>query len=291
MWHAFGRMGEMMASDTQHSARSTRPSSRISATFARLRAEGRVGVGPYLTVGYPDLDSALDLVPAIARGGADMVELGIPFSDPLADGPTIQRSSQQALENGVSVRHCLETARRLRERIDIPLIFMGYYNPLLAYGLDRFVADAAAAGADGLIVPDVPPAESDDLLSACREHGLDLILMLAPTSTDEDIREVARRASGFIYCVSVVGITGARESVSAGLPDFINRVRAHTDLPLAVGFGVSRAEHVARIGQLAEAVMVGAALISRIEHAAPERRAEDVEAFVAGLRPAALPTS
>ncbi len=268
---------------TQHSALSTQHSSRISATFARLRAEGRTGLIPYVTVGYPELESALELVPAIARAGADLIELGIPFSDPLADGATIQHSTHQALLNGVTVSYCLETARHLRQQLDIPIIFLGYYNPMLAYGLDRFAADAAAAGADGLIVPDVPPTESDDLLAACRRHGLDLIFMLAPTSTEADIAEVARRASGFIYCVSVVGVTGARDSLGEELADFIARVRARTDLPLAVGFGVSRPEHVAHIGTLAEAAIVGAALVNCIGEAAPAERVAAAEAFIARL--------
>jgi tryptophan synthase alpha chain len=259
--------------------------SRIAATFARLRAEGRTGLMPFVTVGYPELDAADEIVPALFRAGADIVELGIPFSDPIAEGPTIQQSSYQALLNGVTVQHCLDTARRLRARVDAPLIFMGYYNPLLAFGLDRFAAEAAAAGADGLIIPDVPPTESDDLQAACQRHGLDLIFLLAPTSTDSDIQEVARRASGFIYCLSVLGVTGARDSLSDELVDFLARVRAHADLPLAIGLGVSRAEHVERIGQIADAAIVGSALINRIDAAPPERRIQEVESFIAGLRP------
>jgi tryptophan synthase alpha chain len=165
------------------------------------------------------------------------------------------------------------------------LIFMGYYNPLLAYGVDRFAADAAAAGADGMIVPDVPPVESDELLAAFQRHGLDLIFMLAPTSADEEIQEVARRASGFIYCVSVTGVTGARDRVSDELASYIARVRARATVPLAIGFGISRAEHVAQVGALAEAAIVGAALINRIDAASPERRIEEAEAFIRGLRP------
>lgn len=259
--------------------------SRISATFERLRQSGRIGIIPYITVGHPELDSALELVPALVRGGADLIELGVPFSDPLADGATIQRSSYQALLNGVTVRHCLATARRLREQIETPLILMGYYNPMLAYGLDRFVADAAAAGVDGFIVPDVPPAESDDLLAACQQHGVDLIFMLAPTSTDRDMDEVARRASGFIYCVSVVGTTGARDVMGADLTGLVGRIRQRTHLPIAIGFGVSRAEHVAYIGQLAEAAIVGSALINQIDAAPPSERVAAVESFIAGLRP------
>ncbi|MCC6627772.1 MAG: tryptophan synthase subunit alpha [Chloroflexi bacterium] len=258
--------------------------SRIAATFDRLRAEQRTGLIPFLTTGYPELDSTLELAPALVRAGADIIELGIPFSEAMAEGPTIQHSSHQALLNGVTVKHCLATAARLRALVDVPLVFMGYFNPLLAYGVDRFAADAAAAGADGLIVPDVPPVESDELLAACRHHGLDLIFMLAPTSTDADIEEVARRASGFIYCVSVTGVTGARDTVSGDLGAYIGRVRARASQPLAIGFGVSRAEHVAQIGALADAAIVGAALINRIDAAPAEQRVQAAAAFIAELR-------
>ncbi|MBX6341234.1 MAG: tryptophan synthase subunit alpha, partial [Thermomicrobiaceae bacterium] len=218
-----------------------RTTSRIAETLARYRAQGRTAIVPYLTVGYPDLDTVQRVAPALVEGGAAMIELGIPFSDPLADGATIQQASHRALQNGVTVARCFETARELRhEGVDVPLIFMGYFNPILRFGVERFAARCAEVGVDGLIVPDLPPDESDEVLEACRRYGRDLIFMVAPTSTDDLIAAVTRRASGFIYCVSLTGVTGARESLSAGLGDFIRRVRRRTDLPLAIGFGISR---------------------------------------------------
>jgi len=259
--------------------------SRIDETFARLRARRELGFIPYLTIGYPERESALELVPALVRGGACAVELGIPFSDPLADGATIQRASQVALQNGVTVRYCLETAARLREQgVDVPLVFMGYFNPLLQYGLERFVRACVEVGVDGVIVPDLPPNESDELHALCREAGRDLIFMVAPTSTERHLREVAARASGFIYCVSLTGVTGARDRLPEELPAFLQRVRAVTELPLALGFGISRPEHVAQVRDLVDAVVVGSALLDRLVSVAPAERASTAEEFIAWLR-------
>jgi len=267
----------------------SRNESRIAGTFAALRARRELGIIPYLTIGYPERDSALDLVPALVRGGACAVELGIPFSDPLADGVTIQRASQVALHNGVTVRFCLETAAQLRERgVDVPLVFMGYFNPLLQYGLERFVRACVEVGVDGVIVPDLPPIESDELHALCRAAGRDLIFMVAPTSTDRHLREVAARASGFLYCVSLTGVTGARDRLPEDLPEFLSRVRAVTELPLALGFGISRPEHVAQARALVDAVVVGSALLDRIATAAPDERASVAEAFVSWLRTGAV---
>jgi len=259
--------------------------SRIDETFARLRARRELGFIPYLTIGYPERESALELVPALVRGGACAVELWIPFSDPLADGATIQRASQVALQNGVTVRYCLETAARLREQgVDVPLVFMGYFNPLLQYGLERFVRACVEVGVDGVIVPDLPPNESDELHALCREAGRDLIFMVAPTSTERHLREVAARASGFIYCVSLTGVTGARDRLPEELPAFLQRVRAVTELPLALGFGISRPEHVAQVRDLVDAVVVGSALLDRLVSVAPAERASTAEEFIAWLR-------
>lgn len=259
--------------------------SRIDETFARLRARRELGFIPYLTIGYPERESALELVPALVRGGACAVELGIPFSDPLADGATIQRASQVALQNGVTVRYCLETAARLREQgVDVPLVFMGYFNPLLQYGLERFVRACVEVGVDGVIVPDLPPNESDELHALCRQAGRDLIFMVAPTSTERHLREVAARASGFIYCVSLTGVTGARDRLPEELPVFLQRVRAVTELPLALGFGISRPEHVAQVRDLVDAVVVGSALLDRLVSVAPAERASTAEEFIAWLR-------
>ncbi len=256
--------------------------SRISEVLARRRKDGQVAFIAFVTVGYPDVEATLRLVPALVAGGADIVELGVPFSDPLAEGPTIQRSSYQALQRGVTPAACLEVVKQLREQgVAIPLLLMGYYNPILAYGIDRFARDAGAAGADGLILVDLPPEEAAEVQTACADRGLDLIYLLAPTSSDERIALVAGRASGFIYCVSLTGVTGARGEISPGLREFLARVRGHTSLPLAVGFGISRREHVRAVGELgADATVVGSAIIDIIDSAPAEEREEKVREYV-----------
>jgi tryptophan synthase alpha chain len=224
---------------------------------------------PYLTVGYPDVETTLAGVPAIVRGGGDMIELGMPFSDPLADGVTVQRANQRALAAGVHTGTILDVARRLRAGgVEAPLLAMGYFNPVLRYGVENFVAACADGGIDGLIVPDLPPEESDELVEACRRHGRDFIMLLAPTSTDARIAAVARRASGFIYCISLTGITGARDDLQEGLADYLARVRRQTDLPLVVGFGIAKPEHVAAVAKLAEGAVVASALLNRLEEVA-----------------------
>jgi tryptophan synthase alpha chain len=255
--------------------------SRITTTWQQLRAQGRRGLVLYLTVGYPERESALQIVPQLVAAGADMIELGVPFSDPLAEGLTIQGAAQRALQNGVTLRYCLETVRTLRERgVQVPLLLMGYLNPLLRYGIERFCSDAAAAGVDGLILPDLPPEESGELDAACRANGLDLIMFVAPTSTEQRIAHVADHASGFIYCVALKGVTGARDQVSADLPALIERVRARTETPLAVGFGISRADQARQVAQIADGVIIGSKLIDIIGQGG------DVEAFVREMRAA-----
>lgn len=220
---------------------------------------------PYFSLGFPTYDTSLDVIQACVDNGADLIELGMPFSDPLADGPTIQHSTQVALQNGVTTAHCLEAVDTLRGRgVTTPLMLMGYVNPLLAYGLDRFAADAASAGANGLIVPDLPPEEAAVLEAACQQHGLILTYLLAPTSTFDRIRLVARKARGFTYLVSVTGVTGARTALNTALKDFIARVRAQVNTPLAVGFGISTPEQAREVGALADGVIVGSKLISLV---------------------------
>ncbi|MGQ9572876.1 MAG: tryptophan synthase subunit alpha [Dehalococcoidia bacterium] len=256
--------------------------SRIGQTMARLREERRLGLIAYLTVGYPDVEATLRLVPALAAGGADMVELGVPFSDPLADGATIQRASHHALRQGVTLACCLDVVKELRAQgLAIPILLMGYYNPILAYGADEFARDAAAAGADGLIGVDLPPEEAAGVRIACAARGLDLIYLLAPTSSDERIALVASQASGFIYCVSLTGVTGARGQLASGLAEFLARVRRHTSLPLAVGFGISKREHLEVVASLgAEAAVIGSAIIDVIDRAPAEEREERVREYV-----------
>ena len=240
--------------------------SRIADAFARSRAGGRVAFYPFMTVGYPDLDTSFEIVKAMVDAGADGVELGIPFSDPLADGPSIQRASFKALQNGTTPQDAIDIIKRLREAgVAVPLILMGYSNTFLAMGEEAFISDAAAAGADGLIISDLPPEESDETLAICRKHGLDLIFLLAPTSDGSRIEQVLARAGGFVYCVAVVGVTGARDALSQELPEFLRRLREQTDLPLAVGFGISKREHVVALQGLADAAIVGAALVDTVE--------------------------
>lgn len=258
--------------------------SRIPAAFAAARAAGRTALMPFVTAGYPSLATTEAMIPALVRGGADLVEIGVPFSDPLADGTTVQRASQAALAQGVRLVDCLTLVARLRAEhgVRVPLILMGYYNPFLRYGVEGLVADAAAAGVDGFIVPDLPTEESDELLAACRAHRRDLIFMLAPTSTDGRIAEVAKRASGFVYCVSLTGVTGAR----AALPDlaaYLARVRRRTPLPLAIGFGVSTPDHVRQVGAVADGAVVASALIDHLDRLPEAEQPAAAEAFVRAL--------
>lgn len=223
----------------------------------------------YLTVGYPHRDSTPDIAAAIVDAGVDMIELGIPFSDPLGEGRTIQRTSQAALRNGVSTAFCLETTRLVRQAVDVPLVLMGYINPILAYGVEAFCEAAAEAGADGLIVVDIAIEEMEGLHRAARAAGLDLVLLVAPTSTDERIAMVARLASGFIYCIAVTGVTGSREQVGQDVEGLLARVRAHTNVPLGLGFGLSRPEHIRNLAGKVDAAIVGSALLDAITAEAP----------------------
>lgn len=259
--------------------------SRIEAAFQSLRRQRRTALLAYLPVGYPDLQATLELVPALVGGGADLIELGIPFSDPLADGATIQRATFQALQQGVTVADCLSAAQRLRETLDAPLLFMGYYNPILNYGLEAFCRAAAEAGADGLIIPDLPPEEAGELRTSAKARGLDLVFLLAPTSTPERIAAVAEAASGFIYCVALAGVTGARAQLDAGLAAFIGRVRRQAKgLPLAVGFGISKPQHFATLAGLADGVVVGSALIDQLEALPQAERARGIQRYLRWLR-------
>ncbi len=222
---------------------------------------------PYFPLGYPDLETSVNVIEALAKNGADLIEVGLSFSDPLADGPVIQQATQIALEKGITVKKSLEAVKELRNRgVDIPLILMGYYNPMLAYGLERFIRDAVEAGADGFIVPDLPMEESDEFVEATHASPLQppLIQMLAPTSTDERMEAIARNAKGFIYLVSVTGVTGERREISNDLGELINRVRAHTSAPVCVGFGISTPEQAKQIGQLADGVIVGSSCVKMI---------------------------
>ena len=212
----------------------------------------------------------------------------MPFSDPLADGATIQRTTEVALRNDVDVEFCLQTVRDLRAAgVAVPLLLMGYFNPLFQYGAERFVAEAAAAGADGFIIPDLPPEEGAEFHAACQQHGMDLIFLLAPTSTDERIKKVVALSSGFIYCVALRGVTGARSELAGDLGEFLQRVRWHSDLPRAVGFGIARPEHVAQVARMAEGAICASALLDHIGRLPAAERVAGTEAFVRSLREAA----
>ena len=235
---------------------------RIQRMFERVRERQRPGLIVFLTVGYPDVEMTRELVPALVAAGADAVELGIPFSDPLAEGPTIQESSYEALKKGTSLEDCLRTVEAVRGRLpETPLILMGYYNPIYSYGITPFAGRCRDAGVDGLIAVDLPGFEARPLAAALKPADIPLIPLLAPTSTDDSIRESCRDASGFIYCISLTGVTGARDQLSGRSFELVDRVRAHTSLPLAVGFGISRREHVDEVGAKADAAVVGSALV------------------------------
>ncbi|OGN91837.1 MAG: tryptophan synthase subunit alpha [Chloroflexi bacterium RBG_13_48_17] len=236
--------------------------SRITSVFSRT---GHKALIPYVTVGYPSVEDTLKVVPLLAGSGCDIVELGIPFSDPLADGATIQKASFYALKNGVTPKLCLEVAKELSRKIDIPLVFMTYFNPVFSYGLERFCAACTRSGVDGLIIPDLPPDEGSELEAITRKHNLDLIYLLAPTSSDKRITLVAERARGFIYLVSVTGVTGARDSLPLELNSFIARVRKVARQPLCVGFGISTPEQAGQVVQIADGVIVGSRIIQLME--------------------------
>ncbi|MBI1881652.1 MAG: tryptophan synthase subunit alpha, partial [Chloroflexi bacterium] len=237
----------------------------------------------YAVLGYPDRVGGLATIRTLVEAGADLLELGVPFSDPLADGPTIQAATQKALENGTTVWDCLAMVGELRRQgVETPALFMGYINPILAYGLEKFVTDAATAGVDGLIVPDLPPEEAAELEAACAAHGLALVYLLAPTSTPERIKLAAEKSQGFIYLVALTGVTGARNELAPDLAEFVQRVRAQTSTPLAVGFGIANGEQARVVGQLADGVIVGSALVKRAAES-PERVRELAEELRAAL--------
>ena len=254
----------------------------LDAMFARSRAENRPAFLPYFCIGYPNYDESLRAIESVAAAGVDGFEIGIPFSDPIADGPTIQAATQIALENGMTVRKCLDAVRALRKRgVAQPMLMMGYANPLVAYGTDRFARDARAAGADGLIVPDLPPEEAAMFADSCAREGLALIFFLAPTSNDERIEMATAKATGFIYVVSLTGITGARKELPAYLTEYIARLRAKTDMPLVLGFGVSSPDHARQLRGLTDGFIVASALIRAWERGFDEMRALATEIFAA----------
>jgi tryptophan synthase alpha chain len=253
--------------------------SRITSVFK----PGYKALIAYLTIGYPNIEATQKAVSILSGSGCDIIELGIPFSDPLADGVTIQKASYHALQQGVTPQVCLEVAYQLRQRMATPLIFMTYYNPILSFGLDSFCQASAKAGIDGLIIPDLPPEEGTELEASARKLKLDLIYLLAPTSTEERIGMVAKRSQGFIYLVSLTGVTGARQILPPELEGFVKRVRQKARQPLCVGFGISTPEQARRVATVADGVIVGSHLIQLIEQNAT---LSSLKAFTLSLREA-----
>lgn len=262
---------------------------RIQAAFAAARAEGRAALMPYFTAGFPDFDTSVRVLRAVIEAGSDMIELGIPFSDPLADGPVIQQAGQVALDHGINLQKSLELAQKTRIfSATQPLIVMSYANPVLAYGVERLMADAAGAGVDGFIIPDLPPEEATVIEQACAEHDLALIYLAAPTSTPGRLATIAQRTTGFLYLVSLTGVTGVRTELPPDLADFVQRARNVAQTPLAVGFGISNPEQARLVGELADGVIVGSALIRAVAQATDPAAAayEFIHALRAGLTPA-----
>jgi len=240
---------------------------RISRRFADLQARGEMGIVAYITAGDPSLGASLEFVLALAEAGADVIELGVPFSDPLADGPTIQRASERALKSGATLAGVLNLVREIRKASDVPLVLFSYYNPILQMGLEKFAAAASEAGADGVLATDLTPEESADYRRILAAHQLDTIFLGAPTSTDERLAQIAAVSSGFLYLISRTGVTGAKDSLPDDLPTLLRRARAATKLPLAVGFGISQPGHVSVLGGLVDAAVIGSALVAEIENA------------------------
>jgi tryptophan synthase alpha chain len=257
---------------------SSQISTRISKRFAELRAAGELGIVAYITAGDPSLDATHKFVLALADAGVDVIELGVPFSDPLADGPTIQRASERALKAGTSLAGVIELVRRIRQTSQVPLVLFTYFNPILQMGLEKFAAAAAQTGADGVLVTDLTPEESEDYRRIMHEQNLDTIFLAAPTSDDERLRKISACSSGFLYLISRTGVTGAKDSLPDDLPGLLRRVHHFTELPVAVGFGISLPGHVSVLGGLADAAVVGSALVSEIE------KASSVEAASTALR-------
>jgi len=253
-------------------------STRISKRFAELRDAGELGIVAYITAGDPTLDATLRHVLGLAEAGADVIELGVPFSDPLADGPTIQRASERALKSGTTLNGVLDLVRRIRQSSQVPLVLFSYFNPILQFGLEKFAAAVAEAGTDGVLVTDLTPEESEDYRRILKARGLDTIFLAAPTSTDERLQKIAACSSGFLYLISRTGVTGAKDALPDDLPALLRRAHRFTQLPIAVGFGISLPGHVSVLGGLADAAVVGSALVAEIE------KATSVDAACAALR-------
>jgi tryptophan synthase alpha chain len=257
---------------------------RIDQTFKRMRARNEKALIPFITAGDPDLAVTETLIPLMALAGADIIELGMPFSDPMADGPTIQKSSERALAAGATLEKILATIKSARMATQVPIVLMGYFNPILQYGLERFAADATAAGVDGVLIVDLPLEEATEFRRDCRRHGLALIFLVTPTSDGARISRIAAQGQGYLYYVSVTGVTGARVSVAQSLSQRLTEVKSHTDLPVVVGFGIATPAQAAEAGQAADGVVVGSALVKLFEEHEGDQLRQAVTSFVRQLK-------
>ncbi len=286
-------MSETAAPKSAAASEASPAAGRIARCFRQLSARGELGLVAYVTAGDPSLDATERIVVAAAESGADVIELGVPFSDPVADGPTIQRASDRALRAGATLVSVIDLVRRLRARTssaaaDVPLILFSYFNPILQMGLDKFADAASEAGADGVLATDLTPEEAADYRAAMHARNLDTIFLAAPTSTDERLAKIAECSSGFLYLISRTGVTGARSALPEDLPALARRVRRFTKLPLAVGFGISQPEHVSVLGGIADAAVVGSAIVAEIEKSASAKEAAaNVARLIGSLKDAA----
>lgn len=259
---------------------------RIEKKFAQLQGEKQKGLITYITAGDPNLETTKDLVITMAKAGADIIELGIPHSDPVADGPVIQQASNRALASGTTLAGIFETVNKIRQETEVPLVLMTYVNPILQYGIERFMIKAREVGVDGLIIPDLPLEEMDLVRPAVLDQGLCLIPLVAPTSTPDRICQADKLGTGFIYCVSLTGVTGVRNSISKNIPDFMEQVRQNSRLPLAIGFGISGPEQASQMACFSDAVIVGSAIVKLVEEGASTDCLQQVATFVQQLKAA-----
>lgn len=253
---------------------------KIAEVFKKLKKANKKALIPYIMAGDPNLDATKAFISELEIAGADIIEVGVPFTDPLADGPTIQRASERALDQGVTLRKVLTLVNEIREHIKIPLVLMTYYNPVFKFGIEAFVKEAVRVGVNGVIVPDLIPDEADDFIHSAKKYRLDTIFLLAPTSTEERIKKVARASTGFIYYVSITGITGARLSMDETMKNTLNLIKTLTKKPIAIGFGVSNPEEASRVATLADGVIIGSAIVKLISEG------KDIKNFVKSLREA-----
>jgi len=258
--------------------------SRIAGAFAELKRNGKKALVTFITAGDPDLAATEELIPLLAESGADIIELGVPFSDPMADGPTIQLSSERALAAGTTLPKILATVKSVRVLTQVPIVLMGYFNPILSYGLERFAADASAAGVDGVLLVDLPPEEASEFKACADRHGIDVIFLLTPTSDATRIRTVARQARGFIYYVSVTGVTGVRSGVEESVAGNVATIKARITAPVAVGFGIATPEQAARVAAVADGVVVGSAIVKLFETCTGDELKKKLAAFVSSLK-------